>query len=117
MPKRCCQSFSTTCVTCFSAAQSGSGWRGVMKGSRITAIGLVAVAGLWIASGHFLPHDSAESVAAVRPSQAPAEKHFRVTVQQTQIFPHAQKLVLSGRTEADRKVVAASRTSGIITEL
>jgi multidrug efflux system membrane fusion protein len=88
-----------------------------MKGSRITAIGLVAVAGLWIASGHFLPHDSAESVAAVRPSQAPAEKHFRVAVQQTQIFPHAQKLVLSGRTEADRKVVAASRTSGIITEL
>ena len=30
-----------------------------MKGSRITAVGLVAAAGLWIASGHLLPHESA----------------------------------------------------------
>ena len=34
-----------------------------MKASRITAVGLVAAAGLWIASGHFLPHESAESRA------------------------------------------------------
>ena len=32
-----------------------------MKASRLTAVGLVAAAGLWIASGHFLPHESAES--------------------------------------------------------
>jgi multidrug efflux system membrane fusion protein len=88
-----------------------------MKGSRITAVGLVVAAVGWIASGHFMPHESAESRAAVRPSEAPAEKLFRVSVQQTQLFPHAQKLILSGRTEADRKVVASSRTSGIITEL
>jgi hypothetical protein len=29
-----------------------------MKASRITALGLVAAAGLWIASGHLLPRDS-----------------------------------------------------------
>jgi len=37
-----------------------------MKTSRLTAVGLVAAAGLWIASGHFLPHESAESKAALR---------------------------------------------------
>ena len=35
-----------------------------MKASRFTALGLVAAAGLWIASGHFLPHRAAESGAA-----------------------------------------------------
>ena len=31
-----------------------------MIGSRLTAVGLVAAAALWIASGHFIPHESAE---------------------------------------------------------
>jgi multidrug efflux system membrane fusion protein len=87
-----------------------------MKGSRITALGLVAAAGLWIASGHFLPHQSAESKAAVRPTEA-AQKLFRVAVERTELVPHSQKLTLSGRTEADRKVMATARTSGIVTEL
>jgi hypothetical protein len=43
-----------------------------MKGSRITALALVAGAGLWIASGHFLPHENAESKAAVRPPEGAA---------------------------------------------
>ena len=37
-----------------------------MKASRLAAIGLVDAAGLWIASGHFLPHETAESRAAIR---------------------------------------------------
>ena len=39
-----------------------------MKASRIAAVGIVAAAGLWIASGHFLPHESAhkQSVRAQR---------------------------------------------------
>src|SRR6516225_6024344 len=37
-----------------------------MKARRLTAIGLVAAAGLWIASGHLIPHQSAESRVAVR---------------------------------------------------
>lgn len=36
-----------------------------MKASRLTAVGLVAAAGLWIASGHFLPHESAESLSLI----------------------------------------------------
>ncbi len=52
-----------------------------MKASRITAVGLVAAAALWIASGHFLPHESAESRAAVRAGgDGEAKKLFRVAV-------------------------------------
>ena len=75
-----------------------------MKGSRITAVGLVAAAGLWIASGHFIPHENPASQAAVRPSEAPAEKLFRVSVQQTQLFPHAR----SSFSPAARKPTARS---------
>ena len=46
-----------------------------MKASRLTAVGLVAAAGLWIASGHFLPHESAESRAALRTRLLPALPH------------------------------------------
>ena len=88
-----------------------------MKASRITALGLVAAAGLWIASGHFLPHESAESQASIRPSEADAKKLFRVAVAQTKIVPHSRKLVLSGRTEAERRVTVTARTGGVLTEL
>jgi membrane fusion protein, multidrug efflux system len=88
-----------------------------MKGSRITALGLVAAAGLWISSGHFLPHESAESKAAVRPTESAAQKLFRVAVEKAELVPHSQKLTLSGRTEADRKVMVTARTGGIITDL
>jgi multidrug efflux system membrane fusion protein len=88
-----------------------------MKASRITALGLVAAAGLWIASGHFLPHDSAESRAAVRPTEADAKKLFRVAVSQTKVVPHSRKLLMSGRTEAERRVTVTARTGGVLTEL
>lgn len=87
-----------------------------MNASRLAAIGLVLIAGLWIASGYFLPHETAESRAAVTPEIA-AAKLFKVAVLQTSVEPHARKLVLSGRTEADRKVVATARTGGVVTEL
>jgi multidrug efflux system membrane fusion protein len=88
-----------------------------MKGSRITALGLVAAAGLWIASGYFLPHESAESRASVRPAEADVKKLFRVAVAETKIVQHSRKLVLSGRTEADRRVTVTARTGGVLTEL
>ena len=50
-----------------------------MKASRIAAVGLVAAAGLWIASGHFMPHESGHSRASVRTDGA-AKKLFRVAV-------------------------------------
>ena len=88
-----------------------------MKASRITALGLVAAAGLWIASGHFLPHEGAESRASVRPNEADGKKLFRVAVAQTKVVQHRQKLVLSGRTEAERRVTVTARTGGVLTEL
>jgi multidrug efflux system membrane fusion protein len=88
-----------------------------MKASRITAVGLVAAAALWIVSGHLIPHESAESRAALRPGEADAPKKFRVAVVDTAVTSHSRKLVLSGRTEADRKVVSFARTNGILAEL
>ena len=35
----------------------------------------------------------------------------------TTVVPHSRKLVLSGRTEADRKVTVVARTGGVLTEL
>jgi multidrug efflux system membrane fusion protein len=87
-----------------------------MKASRIAAVGVVAAASLWIASGYFLPHESAHSRAAVR-SDAVAKKPFRVAVIEAQVVDHARKLVLAGRTEADRRVTVAARSGGVLTEL
>jgi multidrug efflux system membrane fusion protein len=88
-----------------------------MKGSRITAMGLVVAAGLWIASGHFLPHESAESRAAVRTGESEARPLFRVAAVKTTVSAHGRKLTIPGRTEADRKVMVTARTGGILTEL
>ena len=54
-----------------------------MKASRITAVGLVLAAGLWIASGHLIPHETAESRAAARAGDGAAKKPFRVAVAAT----------------------------------
>jgi len=88
-----------------------------MKGSRIVAIGLVAAAAAWIASGYLMPHETGESRAAVRVNESKAAKLFRVGVVESRIAPHSSRLVLSGRTEADKKVMVMARTGGIITEL
>jgi membrane fusion protein, multidrug efflux system len=88
-----------------------------MKASRITALGLVAAATLWIASGHLLPRESAEVNAAIRANEQDARKPFRVGVTPTRVVPHSRKLVLSGRTEANRRVTVTARTGGVLTEL
>src|SRR5215471_4026637 len=88
-----------------------------MKASRITAIGLVAAAGLWIASGRFLPHETAESHAGFHVAAAESKKPFRVAVQRTTLESHRRKLALSGRTEADRRVTVMARTGGVLTQL
>lgn len=88
-----------------------------MKASRITAIGLVAAATFWIVSGQFMPRENDQGRAAVRPGEAPAQQPFRVAVATANVEPHSRKLVLSGRTEADRKVMALARTNGVLTEL
>ena len=89
----------------------------MMKASRLAAIGIVAVAVVWIASGHLLPHDNAEGEAAVRVNEAKSQPLFKVAVAPAKAEPHSPTLTLSGRTEADRKVVITARTGGALNEL
>jgi len=88
-----------------------------MKASRITAVGLVAGAVLWIASGHLMPRDSAEGQAAIRPGEAKSQPAFRVETATVRLVEHRPTLNLSGRTEADHKVTVTARTGGVLTEL
>ena len=87
-----------------------------MNLSRTAAVGLVLAAVLWIGSGYLLPHETADSQAAVRAKEQTA-KLFRVAVVETRSEQHSRKLILSGRTEADRKVMTVARTGGVLTEL
>lgn len=89
----------------------------MMKASRLAAIGMVAVAVVWIASGHLLPHDNAQGEAAVRAGETKEQPLFRVAVAPAKVEPHSPTLTLSGRTEADRKVAVTARTGGMLTEL
>jgi multidrug efflux system membrane fusion protein len=89
----------------------------VIKASRITAVGIVAAAVIWIASGHLMPRDSAEGQAAVRASETKAQPLFRVAVVSAIVEPHSPTLTLSGRTEADHKVALSARTGGVLSEL
>jgi membrane fusion protein, multidrug efflux system len=89
----------------------------LMKASRLTALGLVAAAGAWIASGYILPHESGESRAAIRTSEAATKPLFRVAAMETSVVPHARKLIIPGRTEADKRVTVMARTGGVLTEL
>jgi multidrug efflux system membrane fusion protein len=92
----------------------------IFKPSRIVAVVLVAAAGLWVASGHFLPHanESSEEAAAPAPKtearQVPVQK-VAVTAASSQL--HARQVVLSCVTEADQRAMAAARGAGIVTAL
>ncbi len=88
-----------------------------MKASRVTAVGLVIAATLWIASGHLLPRESAEGQAAIRPSETKQQPRFPVSVAAAHVSQHSPTLVLSGRTEADHKVNITARTGGVLTQL
>src|SRR5436309_2614537 len=87
-----------------------------MKAARIAAVGVVVVAVGWIASGHLFPHEPAESRAAVQP-EALQPKLFRVAVIEAQVEPRKRNLVLSGRTEADKKMMLTARADGTVSEL
>ena len=88
-----------------------------MKGSRITAVGLVAAATLWIASGHLFPHEGGHGQKSAREAADETKKRFRVAVERVAVTPHAGRLMLSGRTEADKRVTVTARTGGVLTEL
>ncbi len=87
-----------------------------MIASRLTALALFAGAALWLGSGYLLPHNGGDSRAAITASRS-EEKPFRVAVLPTTNAPYSRKLLLSGRTEADRKVMLYARTGGELKEL
>ena len=87
-----------------------------MKAARFAAVGLVVAAVAWIASGHLFPHETAESRAAVQTAPT-AQKPFRVSVTEVRVEPRSRNLLLSGRTEADRKMMVTARGDGTISEL
>ena len=64
-----------------------------MKASRITAVGLVAATALWIGSGYLIPHESAESQAALKPGEAKPEKRFRVAARDPGMWGAVRGLV------------------------
>src|SRR5436190_7182898 len=88
-----------------------------MKAARIAAVGLVVGVAAWIASGHLFPHETAESRAAVQPEAKEQQKLFRVSVIEARVEPRTRNLVLSGRTEAEKKMMLTARADGTVTEL
>lgn len=86
-----------------------------MKPSRVAAFALVLGGAAWIGSG-VLGRDGPKE-AAVQAKQPVAAPLFKVAVLPTQQAMHQRRITLSGRTEADRKVWAVARTSGIVLDL
>src|SRR5690606_23930363 len=87
-----------------------------MRLNRFAALGLVTAAVAWFGSGYLIPHETHDSRAAPHP-EAVAEKLFPVAVTTVNMTPHSRTVTVSGRTEADRKVMVTARASGVITEL
>lgn len=85
-----------------------------MKPSRIVAAALIIGGGVWIGSG-VLGRDAAKDKAPeVKQVTAPL---FKVAVLPTQQQMHQRRITLSGRTEADRRVWAVARVSGVVLDL
>jgi multidrug efflux system membrane fusion protein len=87
-----------------------------MKAAPFCRRRLVVAATAWIASGHLFPHETAESKAAIRTAEREV-KAFRVLVVPARVEERSRKLVLSGRTEADKKMMVTARASGVVSEL
>ena len=91
-----------------------------MKMSRIIAALIVLTATVWIGSGVIGKNDRDGAGPGVSESVgAPAEPQtlFKVGVLPVSLELHAPGIVLSGRTEADRRASAIARTAGVILDL
>jgi multidrug efflux system membrane fusion protein len=87
--------------------------RSPLKGGKLGALALILLAVVWIGSGYIFPHQEAP---AATPAQQVDQK-FRVAVMTAKTQRYQPQLVLSGRTEAEKKVAVVSRTQAIISEL
>lgn len=89
---------------------------------RVTALVVLLVAGGWIATGEFSSVGSEEVMAAESgAASAPvvvAEPQLRTVAAVAPIFTdYAREIRISGATKADKLVVLAARSSGIVAEL
>ena len=87
-----------------------------MNASRITALGLVGAAALWITSDISCRMTTPRATPPSAPPKARL-KLFRVAVIDTSWCRTAASSPFPGRTEADKKVTVTARTGGILTEL
>jgi multidrug efflux system membrane fusion protein len=86
-----------------------------MKPSGIVAIALVVGGVAWIGSGQIGRGDTKAAVGGLAaPVAAP---RFKVAVLPVSTQMHQRRIVLSGRTEADKRVTAVARTSGVVIDL
>jgi membrane fusion protein, multidrug efflux system len=85
-----------------------------MKASRIAAGVIVLAAAAWIGSGSFGKDQRQETAAVRTETQTP---RFRVSVMPAHVESHARRIILSGRTEVDKRATAMARASGIIMDL
>jgi multidrug efflux system membrane fusion protein len=89
-----------------------------MKMSRIVAAVLVIAAVIWIGSGVVgrAERESPKTTPGQAQNAAKATR-FKVSVVPVKLEQHAPGLILSGRTEADKRASAVARASGIIVDL
>jgi len=83
-----------------------------MMKSRIAAAIVLLSAVAWIASGHF--GDARTPEIAVEALPAPL---FRVATEPVDIVSHRRAITMSGRTQADRRATASTRSSGVVAQL
>jgi len=83
--------------------------------SRILAVAVVVAATLWIGSGVFGRTEDPQSAGTE--TAAPAAPAFKVGVVTARAESHQRSVVVSGRTEADDRATAMTRTSGSVEEL
>lgn len=80
--------------------------------SRIAAALVLLSAVAWIASGHFGDARTPDVVVEVPPAPL-----FRVATEPANVVSHRRAITMSGRTEADRRAAASTRSSGVVAEL
>lgn len=86
----------------------------MMWKSKVGAVLVVVAAVAWVASGQF---SDASRGPDPEPAAQPAAAPFRVVTHTLAVVEHRRTIVLSGRTEADRRATAVARATGIVMAL
>jgi multidrug efflux system membrane fusion protein len=88
-----------------------------MKPSRIVAIGLLLGGAAWIGSGVLGRSETSRNAALEASKESVSTPRFKVAVLPAANEMHRRRVVLSGRTEADKRVWAVARVSGVVVDL